>query len=214
MRKDSESVVYVVDDDEAICNGVASSLKSIGLTVRCFASAQSFLRCHRPDLPGCLVLDVRMPDTSGLDLQKVILKSAQPIPVIFITGYGDIRMAVEAMKEGAVEFLLKPFRDQDLLDAVSKGLTVDRAARSRRTTIRALSGRHDQLTGRERQVLIRLLNGRRNKQIATELRISEITVKAHRHRVMEKMGASSFAELVRMAECLRQNGTIDQGESS
>jgi FixJ family two-component response regulator len=150
-------------------------------------------------VPACLVLDVRMPGVSGLELQRMMRASGQPLPIVFITAHGDIRMAVKAMKEGAIEFLPKPFRDQELIDAAQKALELDRATRRERVDILTLGRRYNQLTDRERDVLRRLSAGKRNKQIATECGISEVTVKAHRRRVMEKMGASSFAELILMA---------------
>jgi FixJ family two-component response regulator len=207
-------IVFVVDDDASIREALASLLRSSGLGVRCFASAQDFLRHDRTDLPACLVLDVRMPDGSGLDLQHAVRASAEPLPIIFITGYGDIRMAVKAMKEGAVEFLPKPFREQELLDAVRRALELNLMARARRADLLSLRSRHNHLSDRERAVLARLAQGKLNKQIAAELGISEVTVKAHRRRVMEKMEASSFAELVLMSERLQQNRAVDQCASS
>lgn len=200
--KQSDSMVFVADDDRFVRDALASLLASIGMRVRCFASAQEFLRFRRPDCPACLVLDVRMPGLSGLELQRNISQSAQPLPVIFLTAHGDIRMAVEAMKDGAVEFLPKPFREEELLDVIRKALEHDREARQQRQSTAALRSRHNELTTRERQVLERLCQGMLNKQIAAALGISEVTVKVHRRNVMQKMGAATFAELIRMTEQL------------
>jgi len=177
-------------------------LRSIGLRAELFASAQEFLQSKRPDLPACLVLDVRLPGLSGLDLQKRTAEAGIDIPIIFITGYGDIPMTVRAMKAGAVEFLTKPFRDQDLLDAIQQALERDRKARDQRAEIESLRSRFESLTSREREVMVRVVAGLLNKQIGGELGTSETTVKIHRHQVMEKMGAGSLPELVRMADRL------------
>jgi FixJ family two-component response regulator len=200
--KQGESMVFVVDDDRFIRDALASLLASIQVRVRCFASAQEFLRYRRPECPACLVLDVRMPGLSGLDLQRSIAHSGQSLPIIFLTAHGDIRMAVGAMKEGAAEFLPKPFREEELLDAIRNALERDRATRQQRSSLVALQRRHDQLTSREREVLEGLAQGKLNKQIAAALGISEVTVKVHRRNVMEKMGAETFAELIRMTEQL------------
>ena len=175
---------------------------SVGLRVEAFASAQEFLRSKLTDVPGCLVLDVRLPGLSGLDLQKRMADAGIEIPIIFITGHGDIPMTVRAMKAGAVEFLTKPFRDQDLLDAIQQALERDRIAREQRAEMEELRSRLDSLTPREREVMGLVVAGLLNKQIAGELGTSETTVKIHRHQVMEKMGAGSLAELVRMADRL------------
>jgi FixJ family two-component response regulator len=172
------------------------------LRVEPFASAQEFLRSKRPDVPGCLVLDVRLQGLSGLDLQKRMADSDIEMPIIFISGHGDIPMTVQAMKAGAVEFLTKPFRDQDLLDAVQHALERDRAAREQREEIQKLRRRFESLTQREREVMGLVVTGLLNKQIAGELGTSETTVKIHRHQVMEKMAANSLAELVRMSDRL------------
>jgi FixJ family two-component response regulator len=182
---------------------LASLLRSAHLRVRCFSSAPEFLQYRRPDVPACLVLDVRLPGVSGFELQRVMRASGQPLPIVFISAYGDIRMAVTAMKEGAVEFLPKPFRDQELIDAAQKALELDRAARRASVDLSTLRSRYKRLTDRERDILRRLAEGNRNKQIAAELGVSEVTVKAHRRRIMEKMAASSFAELILMAGRLR-----------
>jgi len=174
-------------------------MRSVGLHVEVFASAQDFLRSKRPDVPACLVLDVRLRGLSGLDLQKRMAEAKIEVPIIFITGYGDIPMTVQAMKAGAVEFLTKPFRNQELLDAIQQALERDRSTREQRAKNEELHTRYDSLTPREREVMTLVVAGLLNKQIAGELRTSETTVKNHRHQVMEKMGADSVAELVKMA---------------
>jgi FixJ family two-component response regulator len=201
-----EPIVFVVDDDPSMREALASLLGSVALRVKCFPSAQEFLRFRRPDAPACLVLDVRMTGLSGLDLQRELAAHGESIPVIFITAYGDIPMAVTAMKAGAVEFLPKPFRDHDLLEAVRRALERDRSGKVHREAIAALRKRHDHLSTREREVMGHLAQGKLNKQIAAELGISEVTVKAHRRRVMAKMHATTFAELVLMTE--RIHGTV------
>jgi FixJ family two-component response regulator len=197
------AIVFVVDDDEGIRQSLKNLIGSVGLQVKVFASAQEFLRSKLTDVPGCLVLDVRLPGLSGLDLQKRMADAGIEIPIIFITGHGDIPMTVRAMKAGAVEFLTKPFRDQDLLDAVQQALEHDRIAREQRAEIEELRSRFDSLTPREREVMGLVVAGLLNKQIAGELGTSETTIKIHRHQVMEKMGADSLAELVRMADRLK-----------
>ena len=198
-----EAIVFVVDDDEPMRQSLKNLIGSVGLEVKVFASAQEFLRSKLMDMPGCLVLDVRLPGLSGLDLQKRMVEAGTEIPIIFMTGHGDIPMTVRAMKAGAVEFLTKPFRDQDLLDAIQQALERDRSAREQRGKIEELRMRFDSLTPREREVMALVVAGLLNKQIAGELGTSETTVKIHRHQVMEKMGAGSLAELVRMADRLR-----------
>jgi FixJ family two-component response regulator len=195
-------LVFIVDDDASLRESLKNLIRSVGLRVEPFASAQEFLRSKRPDVPGCLVLDVRLQGLSGLDLQKRMADSDIEMPIIFISGHGDIPMTVQAMKAGAVEFLTKPFRDQDLLDAVQHALERDRAAREQREEIQKLRRRFESLTQREREVMGLVVTGLLNKQIAGELGTSETTVKIHRHQVMEKMAANSLAELVRMSDRL------------
>jgi FixJ family two-component response regulator len=199
---ETEAMVFVVDDDAPMRESLKNLIRSVGLRVELFASAQEFLLSKRPDLPGCLVLDVRMPGLSGLDLQKRTGDAGIEIPIVFITGHGDIPMSVRAMKAGAVEFLTKPFRDQDLLDAIQQALERDRKARDQRAALKELRSRFASLTSREREVMKRVVAGLLNKQIGAELGTSEATVKIHRHHVMEKMEACSLPELVRMADKL------------
>jgi FixJ family two-component response regulator len=199
---ETDAVVFVVDDDASVRESLKNLIRSVGIRAQLFASAQEFLRSKHPDLPSCLVLDVRLPGLSGLDLQRRTSEAGLEIPIIFITGHGDIPMTVRAMKAGAVEFLTKPFRDQDLLDAIQQALERDRKARDQRAEIEELRGRFASLTSRERDVLARVVAGLLNKQIGAELGTSETTVKIHRHQVMEKMAAGSLPELVRMADRL------------
>ena len=196
----AEAMVFVVDDDVGTRESLKNLIRSVGLRVEAFASAQDFLRSTRPDVPGCLVLDVRLPGLSGLDLQKRMAEVELEIPIVFITGHGDIPMSVRAMKAGAVEFLTKPFRDQELLDAIQQALERDRNAREQRAEIEELRSRYRLLTPREREVMALVVTGLLNKQIAGELGTSEASVKVHRQHVMEKMRAGSLAALVRMAD--------------
>jgi len=197
---EADALVFVIDDDAAMRRSLENLIRSVGLRVEAFASAQDFLSIKREDVPGCLVLDVRLPGLSGLDLQKRMTEADIEIPIIFITGHGDIPMSVQAMKAGAVEFLSKPFRDQELLDAIQQALERDRKSREQRAEVEVLSSRFDLLTPREREVMPLLVAGLLNKQIAAELGASETTVKIHKHHVMEKMRAGSLAELVRIAD--------------
>jgi FixJ family two-component response regulator len=199
---DAEPLVFVVDDDASLRASLQDLLESVGLRVAACASAQEFLRRPPSEVPGCLVLDVRLPGFSGLDLQQQIAEGERDMPIIFITGHGDIPMTVQAMKAGAMEFLTKPFRDQELLDAVHRALARDRQARTRRAELAALRRRFDTLTPRQRDVLARMVAGLLNKQIASELGTSEATVKTHRKQVMAKMCAESLADLVKIADQL------------
>ena len=195
--------IVVIDDDPAIREALGALLRSVGLQVKLLASVGEFFKSGRPEGPSCLVLDVRLPGTSGLDFQRELADANVHLPIIFITGHGDIPMSVQAMKGGAIEFLTKPFRDQDLLDAIQHGIARDRAWLEEEEVIALLRGRFDTLTQRERQVMSLVVTGRLNKQIAHDIGISEITVKVHRGQVMRKMKASSLPDLARMADRLK-----------
>src|SRR6266542_7127899 len=200
---DENSTVLVIDDDPALRASVARLLGSLGLATQQFASISDFLRSELPDGPTCLVLDVRLPGQSGLDLQRDLAAANRELPIIFITGHGDIPMSVQAMKGGAIEFLTKPFRDQELLDAIQLGLSRDRARRENEKALSALRERFGSLSPREREIMIEVARGRLSKQIAGDIGIAEATVKVHRSRLMHKMKARSLPELSRMADKLK-----------
>jgi FixJ family two-component response regulator len=204
-----QRIVFVIDDDASIRESLKSLIRSVGLHVELFGSAQEFLERKPADVPSCLVLDVRLPGISGLNFQNQLAQAHIPIPLIFITGHGDIQMSVRAMKAGAVEFLTKPFRDQDLLDAIELALEKDRLWRQQKAEKSELELKYESLTPREREVFPRVISGRLNKQIAAELATSETTVKVHRSQLMKKMGADSLADLVRMAEKLGIRESMD-----
>jgi FixJ family two-component response regulator len=199
--------VFVVDDDSSLRRAIKRLVESVGVQVELFGSAHEFLQAKRPDAPSCLVLDIRLPGISGLEFQRELAYANILTPIIFITAHGDIPMTVRAMKAGAVEFLTKPFRDQDLLDAIQQALQRDNTRRVKEAEVVKLRERYESLTSREREVLPLVVSGLLNKQIAGEIGTSESTVKVHRSQLMRKMGAESLAELVRMAEKLRNSST-------
>lgn len=197
-----QPVVFVIDDDVSVREGLKNLLRSVGLNVKTFSAAGEFMSSERPDAPGCLVLDVRLPGISGLDLQRQLVEAKIEVPIIFMTGHGDIQMSVRAMKAGAVEFLTKPFRDQDLLEAVQQAIERDRRERQQRAQISELRARYVALTSGEQEVLALVVRGLVNKQIGEQLNITEPTVKLHRGRLMDKMKADSLADLIRIAQRL------------
>jgi len=201
-RSSNAPFVYIVDDDSDVRDGLQSLFQSVGFRSKAFESTASFLRSKLPDEVSCLILDVRLRGLSGLDFQAELAQAQIKIPIIFISGYGDVPMSVKAMKSGAVEFLTKPLREQDLLDAVRVALDTDRANRARVQDLKELRTRFDSLTAREQEVMALVASGLMNKQVAAETGISEVTVKVHRHNIMRKLGARSLADLVRMADRL------------
>ncbi|ARS27083.1 response regulator transcription factor [Sphingomonas sp. KC8] len=206
------AIVHIVEDDESLRASLDSLLRSVGLATRMYGSARAFMDADRPDAPGCLVLDIRLPGMSGLDFQAQLADSGVHLPVILMTGFGDIPMSVRGMKAGAVDFLTKPFRDQDMLDAVATAIERDQARRAAEDGAADLLGLFQTLSPRERQVMALVTAGKMNKQVAGDLNLSEITVKIHRGHAMRKMGARSLADLVRMAEALRlrSDGSTDR----
>jgi FixJ family two-component response regulator len=200
---DANSTVLVIDDDPGLRASVGRLLQSLGLEARLFASISDFLKSDPPEGPSCLVLDVRLPGQSGLDLQRELAAANRELPIIFITGHGDIPMSVQAMKGGAIEFLTKPFRDQELLDAIQLGLSRDRVRRENQKSLADLRERFDSLSPREREIMVQVAHGRLSKQIAGDIGIAEATVKVHRSRLMQKMKARSLPELGRIADKLK-----------
>jgi FixJ family two-component response regulator len=200
--KEERPVVFVIDDDPSMRKGLEDLLHSVDLGAQTFGSAQEFLQSTRPDAPGCIVLDVRLPGPSGLEFQRMLINSNIHLPIIFISAHGDIGMSVRAMKSGAIEFLTKPLHEQELLDAIHVGLERDRARRQEAKVVAELQVRFDSLTPREREILTLVIIGGRNKQIAAQAKLSEMAVKVHRSQIMRKMGAKSLVDLVRMADKL------------
>jgi FixJ family two-component response regulator len=204
---EEQPTIFIIDDDVSVRDAITGIVKSVGLRAQTFASARDFLQKSPPDGPNCLVLDVRLPGLSGLDFQRELTRLNIRIPIVFITGYGDIPMTVQAMKAGAVDFLTKPFRDQDMLDAVTAAIERDRGARDREKEMLGLRGLFESLSPREREIMALVTAGLMNKQVAGEVGLSEITVKIHRGHVMRKMGAKTLADLVRMAQALQLTRT-------
>jgi FixJ family two-component response regulator len=202
MQQERQSIAFVIDDDATIRDGLSSLLRSVDIAVETFAATEDFLRSKRPDVPGCLILDVRLPGTSGLDFQEDLCKRGVSMPIIFITGHADVMMGVQAMKAGAVEFLCKPFREEELLRAVRFAIKKDAIQRDKLSVLSVIQTSFDSLTPREREVMAHIVSGLMNKQIAGKLNLSEITVKVHRASIMRKMQARSLAELVRQADAL------------
>ncbi|WP_246663195.1 response regulator transcription factor [Rhizobium sp. WL3] len=204
--KKHEPIIYIIDDDESVRFSLDHLFRSVGFTTRSHVSTQDFLAIDRPDREACLVLDIRLQGTSGLDFQEQLNKAGIEIPIILMTGHGDIPMSVRGMKAGAIDFLTKPFRDQDMLDAVAAALKVDRKRRASHQLLVDIESRYQSLTSREQQVMALVTKGLLNKQVAGDLGISEVTVKIHRGSVMKKMGARTLPDLVRMADALKQRG--------
>jgi len=209
--KEDKPFVFVVDDDPSVREALDSLIRSIKLNVQTFGTAEEFLDCKRPDAPGCIVLDVRLPGLNGLDFQQKLTKSKVALPIVFITGHGDIMMSVRAIKAGAIDFLTKPFRHQDLIDAIYNGIYQDRMRRQAEAAFLETRDRFAQLTAREQQVMAEVVKGRLNKQIAAKFRISEFTVKVHRAHLMHKMKAKTLVDLLRMANELQAQGDVGVG---
>ena len=207
MKSAAVPTVFIIDDDRGMRQAIQDLVESVGLLAESFATGEEFLKRKRTNDPSCLVLDVRLPQMSGLDFQRRLVETGMQIPIIFVTAHGDVPMSVKALKSGAVEFLTKPFRDQDLLDAIQQALQRDRADRERQAEIDDLQGRYHTLTAREREVMTLVVSGLLNKQIASEIGASEATVKIHRGHVMQKMQAGSVVELVRMADKLKPSSS-------
>ncbi|WP_337270411.1 response regulator transcription factor [Oryzifoliimicrobium ureilyticus] len=203
-------IVFIVEDDDELRMSLDSLFRSVGLTTSMFGNAREFLDARKPDVTGCLVLDVRLPGQSGLDFHDQLMKAGASLPVVFITGHGDIPMTVRAMKAGAVDFLPKPFRDQDMLDAVAAALAIDRNRRQEEAELRGLRKRYTELSLRERQVMSLVTTGLMNKQVAGKLLLSEVTVKIHRGHAMRKMGAKNLADLIKMAELLELHRDLEE----